>query len=91
MELPKEFALFQNFPNPFNPETWIPYQLADVASVEIRIYDVNGKLVRKIEMGKKDAGYYKTKETAAYTELGLLFPILREILRFAQNDSFMSS
>ena len=65
-ELPKAFALFQNFPNPFNPETWIPYQLAEATFVDIRIYDSQGRLVRQIPLGKKDAGYYTTKETAAH-------------------------
>ena len=59
-------ALLQNFPNPFNPETWIPYQLAVEADVNISIYDVQGRLVRRIELGERSVGSYFTKETAAY-------------------------
>ena len=62
----KRTALFQNFPNPFNPETWIPYQLAMEAEVSISIYDVQGHRVRRIELGERSTGSYFTKETAAY-------------------------
>ena len=64
--LPKQFALLQNFPNPFNPDTWIPYELPRDADVQIRIYDVSGRLVRKLDLKHKEAGYYITKEDAAY-------------------------
>ncbi len=62
----KRTALLQNFPNPFNPETWIPYTLADGADVNIRIYDVEGKLVRRLDIGHQRAGRYLSRETAAY-------------------------
>ena len=62
----KRTALLQNFPNPFNPETWIPYTLADDAEVEIRIYDVQGTLVRRLNIGRQRAGRYLNKQTAAY-------------------------
>ena len=62
----KRNALFQNFPNPFNPETWIPYALAHDASVNIRIYDVQGQLVRQVGLGQQPAGSYLTREAAAY-------------------------
>ena len=62
----KRTALLQNFPNPFNPETWIPYQLAGAANVSIGIYDVQGHHVRQIEVGERSAGVYLDKETAAY-------------------------
>ena len=64
--LPYETKLLQNFPNPFNPETWIPYQLAEDASVRISIYDVNGVLVRAFKIGEKPAGYYISREDAIY-------------------------
>ena len=64
--LVKRNALFQNFPNPFNPETWIPYALAHDASVNIRIYDIQGQLVRQMGMGQQPAGSYLTREAAAY-------------------------
>ena len=61
----KRTALFQNFPNPFNPETWIPYTLADDADVEVRIYDVQGVL-RRLDIGRQRAGRYLSRQTAAY-------------------------
>ena len=62
----KETRLLPNYPNPFNPETWIPYQLADAADVSIKIYDVGGRLVRTIPIGFKPVGYYLTRQRAAY-------------------------
>ena len=64
----KRTALLQNFPNPFNPETWIPYTLADDAEVQVRIYDVHGVLVRQLDIGQQRAGRYLNKQTAAYWE-----------------------
>jgi len=58
--------LFQNFPNPFNPETWIPYQLASPSFVEIRIYAHDGRLIRRLDAGYQPAGQYRTKATAIY-------------------------
>jgi hypothetical protein len=62
----KRTALLPNFPNPFNPETWIPFQLAEDADVVIRIYDIDGRLVRELDVGKRTAGMYATREDAAY-------------------------
>jgi hypothetical protein len=62
----KRTALYQNFPNPFNPETWLPYRLALDAPVTLRIYNVGGKLVRELDLGDQRAGGYLTRETAAY-------------------------
>ena len=61
-----ETKLLPSYPNPFNPETWIPYQLAEAADVGVRIYDVGGHLVRTISIGFKPVGYYLTRERAAY-------------------------
>ena len=63
---PTETALLPNYPNPFNPETWIPYRLAQGAEVEITIYDVNGALVRRLTLGHQAAGYYADRGRAAY-------------------------
>ena len=63
---PKESRLLQNYPNPFNPETWIPYQLSETSKVAISIYNINGRLVRKLDLGRKEAGIYTDKERAAY-------------------------
>lgn len=64
--LPKQSALLQNYPNPFNPETWLPYELASDTAVTIRIYELGGHLVRKLELGKQSAGSYVTKNQAAF-------------------------
>ena len=63
---PKETALLPNYPNPFNPETWIPYQLAKSAEVTLYIYAVNGTLVRTLTLGHQPAGVYQTRSRAAY-------------------------
>ncbi|MFQ6044341.1 MAG: T9SS type A sorting domain-containing protein, partial [Candidatus Poribacteria bacterium] len=63
---PSKSLLLQNFPNPFNPETWIPYQLADSADVSLTIYDVHGRIVRKLALGHKVAGIYLDRGEAAY-------------------------
>jgi Tol biopolymer transport system component len=62
----KRTSLMQNFPNPFNPETWIPYYLAEDASVTVRIYNVKGQLIRSIDAGKQTAGVYTNRQRAAY-------------------------
>ena len=64
--IPKETALLANFPNPFNPETWIPYHLAKPAEVTITIYAINGQVVRRLELGHQPAGVYQTRSRAAY-------------------------
>ena len=64
--LPKETILLANYPNPFNPETWIPYQLAESAEVTLHIYAVNGKLVRTLALGHQPAGNYQIRSSAAY-------------------------
>ena len=63
---PEETALLPNYPNPFNPETWIPYQLAEPAEVTLRIYAINGELVRTLALGHQPAGIYQTRIRAAY-------------------------
>ena len=63
---PKLTQLLQNFPNPFNPETWIPYQLENSADVTLQIYDMSGDLVRTLDLGFKGQGFYMTRSTAAY-------------------------
>ena len=63
---PKETLLLPNYPNPFNPETWIPYQLAKSGDVKITIYDARGIVVRRLELGYRQAGYYTNRSRAAY-------------------------
>lgn len=64
--IPKRTVLLANYPNPFNPETWLPYQLANDAEVTIRIYSSAGHLVRHLDLGFQQAGYYIGKSRAAY-------------------------
>ena len=64
--IPKETALLNNYPNPFNPETWIPYQLAESAEVTLTIYDMNGVIVRRLALGHQIAGMYTSRTRAAY-------------------------
>ena len=63
---PEASALLPNYPNPFNPETWIPYHLAKDAAVVLTIYDVSGSVVRTLKMGHQLAGVYQSKHRAAY-------------------------
>ncbi len=63
---PEETALLANYPNPFNPETWIPYQLAEPATVTLHIYTVSGALVRTLDLGHQPAGVYQQRTRAAY-------------------------
>ena len=64
--IPEKTALLANYPNPFNPETWIPYQLAVGGEVQISIYDVKGSLVRQLDLGHQSAGMYQSRVRAAY-------------------------
>ena len=65
-EIPAETILLMNYPNPFNPETWIPYQLAEDATVTLTIYDASGVSVRRLEMGHQPVGFYIERGKAAY-------------------------
>ena len=63
---PDRTALLANYPNPFNPETWIPYQLTDASTVLMTIYDAQGRIVRTLDIGHQPAGMYQSKGRAAY-------------------------
>ena len=64
--VPKQTALLMNYPNPFNPETWIPYQLSEASDVTVSIYAVDGRLIRTLALGHQPAGLYQRKSRAAY-------------------------
>ncbi|MDP6751721.1 MAG: T9SS type A sorting domain-containing protein, partial [Candidatus Poribacteria bacterium] len=64
--LPITTQLLANYPNPFNPETWIPFELSQDAAVTVTIYDVQGKRVRQLQLGLVTAGRYVTADQAAY-------------------------
>ena len=63
---PKQTLLFANYPNPFNPETWIPYQLANPSNVQVTIYNSRGTVVRQLELGHQPDGYYTSRSRAVY-------------------------
>ena len=64
--IPEETTLLANYPNPFNPETWIPYHLANPSDVRITIYDTRGTIVRQLDLGHQPQGYYTRQSRAAY-------------------------
>ena len=64
--IPKETALLPNYPNPFNPETWIPYRLAEDAFVTLTIYDRMGQVVRTLDIGHQRAAFYESRSKAIY-------------------------
>ena len=63
---PMETALLHNYPNPFNPETWIPYHLSEPADVTLTIYAMDGQVVRRLDLGHQVSGFYHSKGRAAY-------------------------
>ena len=64
--IPKTTVLLPNYPNPFNPETWIPYHLASASEVRVTIYDARGNVVRILDLGHQTAGHYASRNRAAY-------------------------
>ena len=66
--IPKETALLPNYPNPFNPETWIPYRLAEDAFVTLTIYDQKGQTVRMLKVGHRVAATYESRSKTIHWE-----------------------
>ena len=64
--IPQETTLLPNYPNPFNPETWIPYRLAEDAFVTLTIYDGSGQVVRTLDVGHRVAAAYESRSKAIY-------------------------
>ena len=64
--VPQTTTLLPNYPNPFNPETWIPYQLAEPAEVTLTIYSARGELIRTLVLGYQPASFYRNKSRAVY-------------------------
>ena len=64
--LPTSPSLLPNYPNPFNPDTWIPYHLAQAGDVAISIYNASGQLVRTLNLGHREAGFYTNKGKSAH-------------------------
>ncbi|MDE0425974.1 MAG: T9SS type A sorting domain-containing protein [Candidatus Poribacteria bacterium] len=65
-QVPEVTSLLPNYPNPFNPETWIPYQLAKPADVTLTIYDIQGRVVQNLDLGHQRAGMYHRRSRAAH-------------------------
>ena len=65
-QLPDRTRLLPNYPNPFNPETWIPFQLAEKAEIKIEVYNIHGQRIRILKLGEKKPGLYLTQSQAAY-------------------------
>ena len=63
---PEKTQLLANYPNPFNPETWIPYELATDTDVRLTIYNTQGVVIRSMPLGHQSAGYYTGRDRAAY-------------------------
>ena len=63
---PEKTVLLANYPNPFNPETWIPYRLANASDVRISIYDTRGVVIRRLGLGHQREGYYTSRSRSAY-------------------------
>ena len=64
--IPSGTSLLPNYPNPFNPETWIPYRLAWDSDVTLTIFDRSGRVVRMLEVGHRIAGFYESADRAIY-------------------------
>ena len=98
-EIPAETELLANYPNPFNPETWIPYRLAEDTVVTLTIYDRNGQVVRAIDVGHQTAAVYENRSKAIYwdgrNQVGehgrkrclLLSPVRRRIFCHAEDGN----
>jgi hypothetical protein len=82
VELPREFALRQNMPNPFNPTTVVSYQLTAISRVNLKIYDILGRVVATLVDDTKEAGYYKATFNASHLSSGIFFARL-----VAQSDN----
>ena len=65
-QIPEVTSLLPNYPNPFNPETWLPYQLSEPADVTLMIYDIQGRVVRNLALGHQSAGMYHSRSRAAH-------------------------
>ncbi len=63
---PATSVLLSNYPNPFNPETWMPFSLRTPSDVTIHIYDLRGSVVRTLDLGRQRAGHHVARSDAAY-------------------------
>ena len=64
--LPESTALLANYPNPFNPETWMPYQLSEPSEVTLTVYSLTGEVIRRFALGHQSTGAYRSRSRAVY-------------------------
>ena len=64
--LPRKTQLLANYPNPFNPETWIPFQLAKATTVSFSIHDIHGNIIKHVDLSHLKAGVYESKDKAIH-------------------------
>ncbi len=64
--IPTKSALLPNYPNPFNPETWIPFDLSEASRVAVTIYNAAGQTVRVLQLGELPAGTYRSRSRSAH-------------------------
>ena len=64
--IPTQTTLLPNYPNPFNPETWIPFRLAKATTISLLIHDIHGNTIRHIDLNRLKAGIYESKDRAIY-------------------------
>jgi len=76
-EMPEAFALYSNYPNPFNPSTTIEYDLPQLSNVELKVYDMLGNEVQTLVSGERPAGKYRVQFSSAGLPSGLYFYRLR--------------
>ena len=72
-DLPKSFLLFQNFPNPFNPNTVIMYELTANSIVKLKIFDITGREVKTLVNQRQNSGEYKIEFNGTYLNSGVYF------------------
>ena len=64
--LPESTALLANYPNPFNPETWMPYRLSEPSEVTLTVYSLTGEVIRRFALGHQSTGAYQSRSRAVY-------------------------
>ena len=61
IQIIRDYILYQNFPNPFNPSTIIGYEIKERGYVKLMVYDIKGELIYVLINKEQDAGYYEVE------------------------------